>query len=339
MNKSPKRKVKAVGDPTDNNGLLAFLLRYLDALNIRHYTEQTLWNNERYLRDFIQWCDGRGLRQPQEVTKPILERYQRYLYLYRKKDGQPLSIHSQRCKLSPLKGWFRWLTRENHLLYNPASELALPKLHRRLPKAILTETEVEKVMAQTDTTELLGLRDRAVLEILYSTGIRRMELVSLSVFDLDIERGTLMVRQGKGRKDRMLPLGERAGFWLSRYLTDSRPELATSADDGTLFLTRLGERFNEAWLSRTVAKYVEQSGTHKSGSCHLFRHSMATLMLEHGADIRYIQAMLGHAELSTTEIYTQVSIKALKEVHQRCHPAKLKPHQQLDTQTEHQAEQ
>jgi integrase/recombinase XerD len=111
---------------------------------------------------------------------------------------------------------------------------------------------------------------------------------------------------------------------VGRYVNEVRPELALASDDGTLFLTRLGEKFNENWLSRTVAQYVEKSGVNKQGSCHLFRHSMATLMLENGADIRFIQAMLGHAELSTTEIYTQVRIKALKEVHSRCHPAKFK---------------
>lgn len=324
MPKREKRFIKQVGDPSDPNGLLAFMHRYLDALRIKHYTEQTLWNNERYIRDFIQWCDGRALRQPAEITKPILERYQRYLYLYRQKSGLPLSIYSQRAKLSPLKSWFKWLTKENHLLYNPASELELPRMRQRLPKAILSESEVEKVMAQVNSTEPLGIRDRAVLEVLYSTGIRRMELVNLSVFDIDAERGTLLVRQGKGKKDRMLPIGERAAYWVGRYVNEVRPELALASDDGTLFLTRLGEKFNENWLSRTVAQYVEKSGVNKQGSCHLFRHSMATLMLENGADIRFIQAMLGHAELSTTEIYTQVSIKALKEVHSRCHPAKLK---------------
>ncbi|WP_448214311.1 site-specific tyrosine recombinase XerC [Colwellia sp. MEBiC06753] len=324
MPKATKRFIKEVGDPTDPNGLLAFMNHYLDGLRIKHYTEQTLWNNERYIRDFIEWCDGRALRQPTEITKPILERYQRYLYLYRKADGKPLSIYSQRAKLSPLKGWFKWLTKNNHLLYNPASELELPRLRQRLPKAILSETEVEQVMTQVNSTVPLGIRDRAVMEVLYSTGIRRMEVVNLSVFDIDAERGTLLVRQGKGKKDRMLPLGERAAYWVGRYVNEVRPELALASDDGTLFLTRLGEKFNECWLSRTVAQYVEKSGVNKQGSCHLFRHTMATLMLENGADVRFIQTMLGHAELSTTEIYTQVSIKALKEVHSRCHPAKLK---------------
>lgn len=323
MPKREKRFIKEVGDPTDPNGLLAFMNHYLDGLRIKHYTKQTLWNNERYIRDFIEWCDGRALRQPQEITKPILERYQRYLYLYRKKDGKPLSIYSQRAKLSPLKGWFKWLTKQNHLLYNPASELDLPKIRQRLPKAILSEKEVEQVMSQVNSSEPLGIRDRAVMEVLYSTGIRRMEIVNLSVFDVDAERGTLLVRQGKGKKDRMLPLGERASFWLTRYLNDVRPSMALASDDGTMFLTRLGEKFNEAWLSRTVAQYIDKAKLNKQGSCHLFRHTMATLMLENGADIRFIQAMLGHAELSTTEIYTQVSIKALKEVHSRCHPAKL----------------
>ncbi|WP_221935036.1 site-specific tyrosine recombinase XerC [Catenovulum sediminis] len=324
MPKREKRFIKQVGDPTDPNGLLAFMHHYLDALRIKHYTEQTLWNNERYIRDFIEWCDGRALRQPPEITKPILERYQRHLYLYRKADGKPLSIYSQRAKLSPLKSWFKWLTKSNYLLYNPASELEPPKIRQRLPKAILSEKEVEKVMRQANSAEPLGIRDRAVMEVLYSTGIRRMEVVNLSVFDIDLERLTILVRQGKGKKDRMLPLGERAAHWISCYLNEVRPELALASDDGTLFLTRLGEKFNENWLSRTIAQYVEKSGIPKQGSCHLFRHTMATLMLENGADIRFIQAMLGHAELSTTEIYTQVSIKALKDVHTRCHPAKLK---------------
>lgn len=326
MANQPKTKtfLKQVGDPNNPDGLFIHMKRYLDALAIKFYTEQTLYSNERYIRDFIAWCDIRSLRQPQEISKPILEAYQRYLYLYRQANGNPLSIYSQRGKLVPLRAWFKWLAKNNYLLYNPASELELPRLSRRLPKAILTIKEVEKVMTQTNTSEPLGIRDRAVLETLYSTGIRRMELMNLSIYDIDTERGTLLVRQGKGRKDRMLPLGERAIKWLTLYLTQVRPGFIINSDDGTLFLTRLGEKFNDAWLSRAVAKYIENAKLGKTGSCHMFRHTMATLMLENGADIRFIQAMLGHAELSTTEIYTQVSIKALKEVHQRTHPARLK---------------
>jgi integrase/recombinase XerD len=330
MAKTKKRRcLKAVGDPTDPNGLVAFMNRYLDALRLKHYTDATLWNTERYIRDFIEWCDMRSLRTPQEITKPILEAYQRHLYYYRMANDKPLSIYSQRAKLGPLRGWFKWLTKQNYLLYNPASELELPKMARRLPKAILTASEVEKVMAQVDVTKPLGVRDRAMLELLYSTGIRRMELQKLSMFDVDVERGTLMVRQGKGKKDRFVPIGERACLWIGRYMNDVRPDYLVDASDNTLFLTRLGEQFNDVWMSRTVGQYVTKANLGKTGACHLFRHTMATLMLENGADIRYIQAMLGHAELSTTEIYTQVSIKALKDVHSRTHPARLSERERL----------
>ena len=151
-----------------------------------------------------------------------------------------------------------------------------------------------------------------------------MELMNLQVFDVDAERGTVMVRQGKGKKDRMVPIGERAIAWVEKYRDDVRPELATGAAEGTLFLTHLGEGFSPNRLTQLVREYVQAAEIGKSGSCHLFRHTMATLMLENGADIRYIQAILGHAELSTTQVYTQVSIRQLKAIHTATHPARCR---------------
>ncbi|HKQ81992.1 MAG TPA: site-specific tyrosine recombinase XerC [Steroidobacteraceae bacterium] len=324
LKRGPRRFFKPVGDPADPDGLIASMNRYLEHLKVKGQSEQTLYNVERYLRDFIGWCDGRALTRPQEITKPILESYQRYVFYYRKKSGAALSFASQRGKLTPVKGFFKWLTKNNYLLYNPASELELPRVVRRLPKHVLTVSEVEAVMAQPDLTDPLGLRDRAVLETLYSTGMRRMELVSLQVPDLDRERGTVLICQGKGRKDRLIPIGERALAWIDRYLERVRLHLVVDANDQTLFLTRAGESFNLEWLSSTVARYVERANIGKRGSCHLFRHTMATLMLENGCDIRFIQAMLGHAELSTTQIYTQVAIRVLKQMHAATHPAVIK---------------
>jgi integrase/recombinase XerD len=196
----------------------------------------------------------------------------------------------------------------------------MPRLEKRLPRAILTAREAEQVINVPDVKEPLGLRDRAILETLYSTGIRRMEVCHLKVADVDVERGTLMVRQGKGKKDRMIPIGERALQWIDKYVADIRPQYALAPDEGFLFLTTEGESFTPNRLTQLVRNHVEASGVAKRGSCHLFRHTMATLMLEGGADIRFIQAMLGHAELSTTEIYTQVSIRKLKEIHTATHP-------------------
>jgi integrase/recombinase XerD len=159
---------------------------------------------------------------------------------------------------------------------------------------------------------------------LYSTGLRRSELARLSLFDLDPERGTLLVRQGKGKKDRMVPIGERALAWVTKYLAEVRPLLAVEPDEGYLFLRAWGGPLTPPWLSDRVRSYVQKSGVGKLGACHLFRHTMATLMLEGGADFRYIQEMLGHADPKTTEIYTQVSIRKLLAIHAATHPgAKL----------------
>ena len=190
-----------------------------------------------------------------------------------------------------------------------------------MPKHILNAAEAEHVLGLPALADPLGLRDRAILEVLYSTGMRRMELIGLKLHDLDAERGTDMIRQGKGKKDRMIPMGERAFAWVRRYVEEARPSLSLTPDDGTVFLTNQGTPFEPGRLTQLVRDYIDKAETGKRGACHLFRHTMATLMLENGADIRFIQQQLGHAELSTTQIYTQVSIRMLKEVHTRTHPA------------------
>lgn len=321
-----------IGDPNDPDGMAAYLHRYLEWLRINNYSESTLKGREHYLGVFIIWCEARSLKRPQEITKPILERYQRHLYLYRKKDGEPLSFRSQHSHLVPIRAWFKWLARQNHILYNPASELDLPRLEKRLPKHVLTQSEAETVLNQPDINDPLGIRDRAILETLYSTGMRRMELIGLKLYDIDIDRGTLMIRQGKGKKDRMIPVGDRALAWMDKYLTEVRPELVSGIDEGVLYLTNLSEAFTTNRLTQLVRGYVNQANTGKTGACHLFRHTMATLMLEHGADIRFIQEMLGHAKLDTTQIYTQVSIRQLKAIHTATHPGA-----KLSKRSEHQA--
>lgn len=312
-----------IGDVRDPDSLYHAMLRFGAWQREKNYSEKTIEAREIYLRYFVTWCDARGLRRPQEITKPILERYQRYLFVHRKKDGQPLSTRSQHTRIVPVRALFKWLARYNHILYNPASDLEMPRLEHRLPKHVLTAAEAEAIMAVPDLQTATGVRDRAILETLYSTGIRRMELIGIHVHDIDTERGTLIVRQGKGRKDRMVPIGERALAWIGKYLDDVRPELVGGSDDGTLFPTHLGEAFTPNRLTQMVREHVDAAKLTKRGSCHLFRHTMATLMLENGADIRFIQAMLGHVSLNTTQIYTQVSIRQLKAIHTATHPGRL----------------
>jgi integrase/recombinase XerD len=266
--------------------------------------------------------DDRQLLRPTDVTKPILERYARWLYHHRKDDGRPLSFGSQYGQLMGVRMFFRWLARQNHFLSNPASELDLPRREKRLPKHVLTISEAEAVINQSTPNDPLGLRDRAILETFYSTGMRRMELVNLKLFDVDFDRGTVLIH-GKGKKDRMIPIGDRALAWIEKYLNDVRPSIVVEPDEGWLFLTKEGTQLIADHLSSLVKRYVEAANLGKTGACHLFRHTMATLMLEGGADVRYIQQMLGHSRLETTEVYTHVSIRTLKAIHSATHPAHL----------------
>jgi integrase/recombinase XerD len=321
--KGQSRPKPPVGDVRDPDSLYHHLLRYLAHLAEKNYSPRTIESREIYLRYFIAWCDERGLTRPRQLDRPILERYQRHLFYYRKRDGEPLSTRSQHGRIIPIRHWLQWLVKQGHLLYSPAADLELPRLEHRLPKAVLSAREAEAVLAVPAVGNAMGLRDRAILETFYSTGMRRMELIGLSVHSIDVERGTVMILQGKGRKDRMIPIGERALAWIEKYRDSGRPELVLGRDDGTLFLSNLGEPFTPNRITQLVRDYVDQAGIGKRGSCHMFRHTMATLMLENGADIRFIQAMLGHANLNTTQIYTQVSIRQLKAIHTATHPGRL----------------
>lgn len=321
--RKPVAPLPVIGPPDDPQSLYHQMRQYLEWQRVRNYSGRTIENRENNLRLFIAWCDERGVTRPQEVTRPILERYQRHLFLYRKPNGEALSGGSQMKRLEPVRGWFRWLVRQLRILSNPAADLEMPRVEKRLPKHILSAEEAERILNEPDVTSAMGLRDRAMLETLYSTGVRRAELAALKVHDIDFDRGTLMVRQGKGKRDRLIPIGERALAWIRKYLDQARPQLMPGDDERTLYLTIYGEAVHINTLSRLVNGYIAQAGLEKSGSCHLFRHTMATLMLENGADVRFVQAMLGHADLKTTQIYTHVAIRALKEIHTATHPARL----------------
>ena len=304
-----------------SNNSLAFLSRlYVDHLTVMNYAERTVGHRETTLTQFSDWCQERGIIKASEVTKPILERYRRHLHHSRDKRGNPFSAKNQMARLIPIRGFFKWATRQNYLLYNPASELELPRVEKRLPKATLSPDEAELILSLPNIHTDEGLRDRAILEVLYSTGIRRMEVVNLARADLHPDRGVLAVRQGKGKKDRFVPISNRAMGWLKRYLDEARTGFAIEPDPENVFLEPTGQPLTPDKLSRLVAKYIKQASIGKGGSCHLFRHTVATLMLDNGADIRFIQQMLGHVSIGTTEIYTHVSIVKLKQVHDMTHP-------------------
>ena len=321
--KGDRKQIEPIGDPSDEQSLYNWMRRFLKYQLERHYSPRTVANRELYLRYFIAWAHERGLTYPQEITKPILEAYQRHLFHHRKADGNPLSMRSQHGRLIPIRALFSWLVKNNYLLSNPASDLELPRLDRRLPRTVLTQGEIEAVLNAVEVEEPMGVRDRAILEVLYSTGMRRMEVINLRWDDIDGERGILFIREGKGKADRMVPIGERALKWCEKYLYEVRPSLLLGGSDPAFFLTQYGEVFTPNRMTQLVRNRIRAADIGKSGSCHMFRHSCATLMLENGADIRFIQQLLGHAKLDTTQIYTQVSIQQLKQVHTLTHPAKI----------------
>jgi integrase/recombinase XerD len=303
--------------------LEAMMRAHLEALQVKGYSEYTVRNRLVHIRLFIEWAQEHGLSEPIEVTRPVLERYQRHLFYYRKKNGEALSFRSQHSRLVPLRVWFKWMTRQNLILHNPASEIDLPRVGRTLPKNILSIEEVEQVMIQPDITEVIGMRDRALLEVLYGTGLRRLEIINLKLFDLHCDRGLVMVRQGKGKKDRYVPIGERGMAWLQKYIHEARPQIALEPDDLTVFLTAQGEPFSRDHLTWTIRQHIAAAKIGKTGACHLLRHTMATHMHENGADIRFIQQILGHEDIKTTQIYTHVALRMLQQVYAATHPAAL----------------
>jgi integrase/recombinase XerD len=316
MARVPPRKTPATP-------LGALLDKHLEDLRVKNYSEYTIRGRQRLAGFFLEWAEERGITEPTEVTRTVLEAYQRHIFHHRKKNGEPLHSTAQQDRIIPLRVWFKWMARHHYILHNPASELELPRLGFRLPRTVLTAQEAERVLAQPDIHDPLGLRDRAILEVLYSTGMRRLEVVKLKVWDLDLGRVAVTIREAKGRKDRIIPLGERAALWVRNYLDEERPQLVNQPDDYVAFLSSAGERLTLDHLTYVARRWVDAADLGKRGACHLFRHTMAMLMLEGGADIRFIQAMLGHANLTTTQIYTHVAVRQLQEIHRATHPARL----------------
>jgi integrase/recombinase XerD len=309
------------GDRNDPAGFPRTVAAFEVWLGVHGYTASTIESRRRAIVFFVTWLAERNITRPVEVTFAMVERYQRHLFHLRKPNGQPLTLRSQAQRLTPLRAFFKWATRQHVCAVNPAAELELPRTEQRLPKPALTIAEAEAVLAVPDLSTLTGLRDRAMLEVLYSTGMRRAELAGLHLHDIDVERRTVLIRQGKGRKDRMIPIGARALDWIDRYTTTVRALWAPSPDPGVLFLTVDGTAVSLHRLTTLMRSYVTASGVAKEGSCHLFRHTTATLMLEGGADIRHVQQMLGHVNIATTQIYAQVTIHHLQAIHTATHPA------------------
>jgi len=298
---------------------------YLDDCLAKGMSPNTIITKRQSLGRFIHWCESKGIQKPQEVNLEVMEGFRYYLHHYKKVlDGKPLSINSQHKFLTDLKLFLRRLHRRKVITNADFEEFEMPQCKKRLPRAVLTLKEVERIfempMLRGDD---IGTRDRAILELFYASAIRRSELVRIKLSHIDINKRLLMVIEGKGLKDRHLPIAERACRRVQHYLDEIRPKFLSIDSDDTLFLSSNGLALNPDQVGQTVGKYIRRSGVEKYGSCHLFRHAAATSMLNAGADIRHVQEMLGHAYLSNTQIYTHVAIKQLESVYNRTHPAVL----------------
>jgi len=288
---------------------------YLEYLTVsRGLSENSLAAYSRDLRSFVEFLDDKSFALEDIESRAL------FLYLlYMNRQG--LSSRSVARRLSCLRGFFAYLTEAGHFSENPAELLENPKLPRLLPD-VLTRQEMDAILSCPDLSAKLGFRDRAMLELMYAAGLRVSEVLELKPLDFDPQAGVLRI-WGKGAKERFCPLHETAQAVVSAYLRDWRPLFKPVEDK--MFLNRSGKGLTRVGLWKIIKKYARDAGVKKEISPHTFRHSFATHLLEGGADLRTVQMLLGHEDISATEIYTHVQSKRLMQVHRKYHPRSGKP--------------
>ena len=265
-----------------------------------------------YLRDvtqYLHWLEGEGV-PPEQAAQKDVESYTRFL------SAKGKSAATVTRSLASLKSFYSYLIAEGRVSVNPARGLAPAKVERKLPH-ILTSKEVELFLEQPDASDAKGCRDRAMLELLYAAGMRVSELIELQPIDLDLQRGVVRIF-GKGSKERLVPLHDAAVMRMAEYLKIVRP-LFTPVED-RVFLNRSGNGLSRQGVWKLVKRYALEAGIRKPISPHTFRHSFATHLLEGGADLRSVQILLGHADMSATELYTHVQSERLLQIHRKYHP-------------------
>lgn len=261
-----------------------------------------------------------------DITRDIALSFEKYLITLKGRSGRVVSISRRRRYLMILRGFFRYLALEEMIYSDPWSRVALPRERSGIVKDVLSIEEMESLLGECGGHTVKSLRDRAILELLYSTGIRADELCGIELNDIDLEERQLFVRNGKLGNQRLIPFGGACRYWVERYMDRARPFIMGSENiyidrsRNILFLTLRGGRFRPNSLCRIVKSYALRAGIEKNVTTHTFRHSCAVHMLKGRADIRYVQRQLGHRSISTTEKYLRLEIADLKEAHARCHP-------------------
>ncbi len=298
---------------------------YLVDCIARDMRPNTLITKRQSLTRFQVWCSSHDIVDPTEISLDVMEGYRMYLHHFKKVlDGKPLAQNSKHKFLTDLKLFMRRLHRRRIIANAEFEEFELPKCQKKIPRNVPSHEEVELILRQPLLRgNDLGILDRAMMELLYATAIRRSELVRLRLGHLDMNKRILTVIEGKDMKDRLLPIHERACKWLTHYLEDVRPKFMSLASEDFMFVSRNGMPSTADQIGRRVGKYIRRSGVKIEGACHVFRHAVATSMLDNGADIRHVQVMLGHSDISTTQIYTHVGIKKLTDVYRNTLPANV----------------
>jgi len=289
---------------------------YLAALALRRCASSTIDSARQILPRLFEHLGREGIRDLRSVRESHIVGFGQLLSSLKSKAGEALAPGTRAHYLGVVKAFFRFLERRGLLLYSPAAHAPLPS-RRRLPRA-LSEGAVRRLVAMPERQSIKGRRDRALLELLYGTGLRMSECVRLNLADVDLAAGTVFVRDGKGWKDRVVPLAGQALQAVGVYLAESRPELARRSEEPALFLARTGKRLSAMSLRVLVREYGRR--TRVKASCHVLRHSYATHLLAGGANIREIQKLLGHRHLTTTALYTRVDTRALEAMLRRSHP-------------------
>jgi integrase/recombinase XerD len=297
--------------------------RYLNAQLADGRSVHTIKGAKSVLRQVATFLAGIGVGDVAQFDGGAIARYREDLAWRPTFKGTPLTVRSQLEQLGHISAFSRFLVAQGWLLIDPAAKITRPRKPSRLPRDIMEPKEVEQVMAQPDMRTAQGFRDRAILEVLYSSAIRREEVANLHVTDVDTDGGYVFVREGKGAKDRVVPLGREVCDLVRAYLVGVRREWIGADRDPHLFLNRWGKGMTPNAVWHVVSKAAKRAGLEKRVSTHTFRHSCATHMVRNGAPIRQLQEMLGHASLETTQLYARVTINDLHAMHRRFHPREV----------------
>jgi len=289
------------------------------SLKVLNRAPRTIREIMRKLNVFFDYLRSLGIKHIDGISKDVVMSWQVEMYQSLSAKGSPYSVSYQNSMLCVVKQFMEFLRQNSYIMSNPAKDIQYARQPKTLPRSILSKSEARKIMQAPDTKSVIGYRDRTILEVLYSSGIRKTELRNITVKDVDYDDGFIRVN-GKGNKERVVPIGRIACRYLENYIKSVRPELIKDPYNDTLFLSSRGNRFNHNAVWALVKKYAKKAKIKKNIHCHTYRHTCATLMLRNKADIRTIQELLGHSSLDSTQVYTRVSINDLKEVHKRCHP-------------------